>query len=173
MLLAEGPYRTHHSWLLSFHRTPVHPPARRLRTFHNRESTSTRRRCRIRCSEGRCLRQRRRVESCDLYADTPLPLNAFHIKTSELTPEHLFALHTRFTCAMSVFSLDVAQGNPVTTSTVDELCAKLGVSIQEKEKEDYRRLLAIFHDASAQLMAMDGEYVFSLQSKSDTRARGM
>ncbi|KAJ4400373.1 hypothetical protein N0V91_008729 [Didymella pomorum] len=59
---------------------------------------------------------------------------------------------------MSVFSLDVAQGNPVTTSTVDKLCAKLGVSIEEKEKEDYRRLLAIFHDASTQLMAMD-DYV--------------
>ncbi|KAF3036535.1 hypothetical protein E8E11_005879 [Didymella keratinophila] len=59
---------------------------------------------------------------------------------------------------MSVLSLDVAQGNPLTTSTVDELCAKLGVSIEEKKKEDYRRLLAIFHDASAQLMAM-GDYV--------------
>lgn len=57
---------------------------------------------------------------------------------------------------MSVFSLDVAQGNPVTISTVDELCAKLGVSVKEKEKEDYRHLLAIFHDASAQLMAMEG-----------------
>jgi amidase len=72
---------------------------------------------------------------------------------------------------MSVFSLDVAQGNPVTTSTVDKLCAKLGVSIEEKEKEDYRRLLAIFHDASTQLMAMDGEHVLSLPDKSDTRVR--
>jgi amidase len=58
---------------------------------------------------------------------------------------------------MSVFSFDVTHGNPVTTGTVDRLCAKLGVSIEEQEKEDYRRLLAIFHDASAQLMAMDGK----------------
>jgi amidase len=57
---------------------------------------------------------------------------------------------------MSVFSLDASQGNPVTQETVDELCAKLGVTIAEKEKEDYRRLLAVFHDASEQLMAMDG-----------------
>jgi amidase len=36
------------------------------------------------------------------------------------------------------------------------LCSQLGVGIAEQEKEDYRRLLAIFHDASEQLMAMDG-----------------
>ena len=58
---------------------------------------------------------------------------------------------------MSVFSLDVSQANPVTTETVDNLCSQLGVSIAEQEKEDYRRLLAIFHDASEQLMAMDGK----------------
>lgn len=72
---------------------------------------------------------------------------------------------------MSVFSLDVAQGNPVTTSTVDNLCVKLGVTIEKKEKEDYRRLLAIFHDASAQLMAMDGEYVPRLQERLDPGPR--
>jgi len=57
---------------------------------------------------------------------------------------------------MSVFSLDASQGNPVTKETVEQLCSKLGVSIEEKDKEDYRRLLAVFHDASAQLMAMEG-----------------
>lgn len=57
---------------------------------------------------------------------------------------------------MSVFSLDTSQGNPVTKETVDKLCSQLGVTIEEKEKEDYRRLLAVFHDASDQLMAMDG-----------------
>ncbi|KAH6629195.1 amidase signature domain-containing protein [Boeremia exigua] len=56
---------------------------------------------------------------------------------------------------MSVFSLDVSNTNPVTTETVDQLCSQLGVTIKEQEKEDYRRLLAIFHDASEQLMAMD------------------
>lgn len=60
---------------------------------------------------------------------------------------------------MSVFSLDASHGNPVTKQTVEQLCLKLGVIIEEKEKEDYRRLLAVFHDASEQLMAMDGGYL--------------
>jgi hypothetical protein len=58
---------------------------------------------------------------------------------------------------MSVFSLHASHGNPVTKQTVEQLCSKLGVTIEEKDKEDYRRLLAVFHDASEQLMAMDGE----------------
>jgi amidase len=58
---------------------------------------------------------------------------------------------------MSVFSLDASHGNPVTKETVDELCMKLGVTIADNEKEDYRRLLAVFHDASEQLMALDGK----------------
>lgn len=58
---------------------------------------------------------------------------------------------------MSVFSLDAKQGNPVTTETLEDLCSQLGVKIYGTEKEDYRRLLAVFHDASEQLMAMDGE----------------
>ncbi|KAF2034943.1 amidase signature enzyme [Setomelanomma holmii] len=62
---------------------------------------------------------------------------------------------------MSVFSLDASHGNPVTKETVDKLCSKLGVTLEEKEKEDYRRLLAVFHDASEQLMAMD-DYVPSV-----------
>lgn len=58
---------------------------------------------------------------------------------------------------MSVFSLDTSHGNPVTKETLEKLCFQLGVTIEEKEKEDYRRLLAVFHDASEQLMAMDGK----------------
>jgi amidase len=58
---------------------------------------------------------------------------------------------------MSIFSLDTKQGNPVTTETLDGLCGQLGVQIEEHEKEDYRRLLAVFHDASEQLMGMEGE----------------
>jgi len=58
---------------------------------------------------------------------------------------------------MSVFSLDASHGNPVTKETLEGLCSELGVSIEESEKEDYRRLLAVFHDASEQLMALDGE----------------
>ena len=58
---------------------------------------------------------------------------------------------------MSVFTLDAAQGNPVTTDTVDKLCSELGVSLREDEKEEYRRLLAVFHDASEQLMGLEGK----------------
>lgn len=58
---------------------------------------------------------------------------------------------------MSVFTLDAAQGNPVTTSTIEELCSELGVVLKEEEKEDYRRLLAVFHDASEALMGMEGK----------------
>lgn len=57
---------------------------------------------------------------------------------------------------MSVFSLDAKQGNPVTTETLDGLCSQLGVRIKDNEREDYRRLLAVFHDASEQLMGMEG-----------------
>jgi amidase len=57
---------------------------------------------------------------------------------------------------MSVFSLDASHGNPVTKETLETLCSQLGVSIDDTEKEDYRRLLAVFHDASEQLMAIDG-----------------
>jgi hypothetical protein len=59
---------------------------------------------------------------------------------------------------MSVFSLDTSHGNPVTEETVDKLCSQLGVTIKDDEKEDYRRLLAVFHDASEQLMAIDGKH---------------
>ncbi|PVI05517.1 amidase signature enzyme [Periconia macrospinosa] len=59
---------------------------------------------------------------------------------------------------MSVFSLEATKGNPVTSKTVDQLCSQLGVSIKDSEKEAYTRLLAVFHDASEQLMAMD-DYV--------------
>lgn len=57
---------------------------------------------------------------------------------------------------MSVFTLDAAQGNPVTTETVDKLCHHLGVSLKDDEKEEYSRLLAVFHDAIEQLMEMEG-----------------
>lgn len=57
---------------------------------------------------------------------------------------------------MSVFTLDAAPGNPVTTETVEKLCTELGVSLKDDEKEEYRRLLAVFHDSSEQLMAMEG-----------------
>jgi amidase len=57
---------------------------------------------------------------------------------------------------MSVFSLDVQKGNPVTTQTIDDLCQTLGVALKAEEKGDYERLLAIFHDSVEALMAMPG-----------------
>ena len=59
--------------------------------------------------------------------------------------------------AMSVFSLEAAHGNPVTSETVDRLCSQLGVSIDPSEKEAYTRLLAVFHDASEHLISLEGK----------------
>ena len=57
---------------------------------------------------------------------------------------------------MSVFSLDAKTGNPVTADTVEKLCSQLGVSIEKEHEEDYRRLLAVFHDSCESLMDMEG-----------------
>jgi amidase len=57
---------------------------------------------------------------------------------------------------MSVFTLEAAKGNPVTAETVDKLCSELGVTLKDTEKEEYRKLLAVFHDASQALLDMDG-----------------
>jgi amidase len=55
---------------------------------------------------------------------------------------------------MSIFSLDVDKSNPVTVETVDDLCRTLGVTIKDDEKADYQRLLGIFHESAAALMAL-------------------
>ena len=60
---------------------------------------------------------------------------------------------------MSVFSLDVKAGNPVTADTVDKLCSQLGVSLEKEHEEDYRRLLAVFHDACESLMEIEGMWL--------------
>jgi amidase len=57
---------------------------------------------------------------------------------------------------MSVFSLNAKAGNPVTAHTVERLCSQLGVSIEKEHEEDYRRLLAVFHDSCEALMGMEG-----------------
>lgn len=62
---------------------------------------------------------------------------------------------------MSVFSLDAKAGNPVTADTVERLCSQLGVTLEKKHEDDYKRLLAVFHDSCEQLMAMDGMPQFS------------
>jgi amidase len=63
---------------------------------------------------------------------------------------------------MSVFSLNAKAGNPVTADTVENLCSQLGVSIEKEHEEDYRRLLAVFHDACESLMEMEGMRFFQL-----------
>lgn len=57
---------------------------------------------------------------------------------------------------MSVLSLEPKKGSPVTIEVLDEVCKDLGVSIKDEEKEEYRRLLGVFHEGAAELMAMDG-----------------
>lgn len=67
---------------------------------------------------------------------------------------------------MSVFSLDARQGNPVTTGSVDKLCSDLGVTLKDAEKEEYTRLLAVFHDASEALLQMEGRQIRFRKSNS-------
>lgn len=62
---------------------------------------------------------------------------------------------------MSVFSLDYRPDNPVTLQQVDDLGASLGVTIDAKERDDLHRLLAVFHESTEQLMAMDGKLTSS------------
>jgi amidase len=64
---------------------------------------------------------------------------------------------------MSVFSLNAKIGNPVTADTVEKLCSQLGVSIEKEHEDDYKRLLAVFHDSIPLLTGMS----ISNESKRD------
>ncbi|KAL4930363.1 putative amidase [Aspergillus undulatus] len=55
---------------------------------------------------------------------------------------------------MSVFSLATKDNNPVTTETLDAVASTLGITIAENEKEDYRRLLAVYHESVQALMEL-------------------
>ncbi|EFQ33954.1 amidase [Colletotrichum graminicola M1.001] len=55
---------------------------------------------------------------------------------------------------MSVFSLEVAKTNPVDGRVLDENLATLGVSVKEEEKDDYQRLLAVFHESVVELVSL-------------------
>lgn len=55
---------------------------------------------------------------------------------------------------MSVFTFDTRPDNPVTTTELERVCDKLGVTVADAEKEDYRRLLAVFHEAAEGLTAL-------------------
>ena len=55
---------------------------------------------------------------------------------------------------MSVFSVTPKEGNPVTPEVFDEVCQSLKVTVKDEEKDDYRKLLAVFHESAEELMAM-------------------
>lgn len=42
----------------------------------------------------------------------------------------------------------------MTPQVLDDVCASLKITLQEDEKEDYRKLLAVFHESAEDLMAM-------------------
>lgn len=56
---------------------------------------------------------------------------------------------------MSVFSITPKDGNPVTLEVFDTVCSTLDVAVNDAgEKEDLRKLLAVFHEAAEDLMAL-------------------
>ncbi|KAL4976292.1 amidase signature domain-containing protein [Aspergillus desertorum] len=55
---------------------------------------------------------------------------------------------------MSVFSLNINFSNPVTLDTLDRVANSLGITIAEHEKEDYVRLLAVYHESAEALMGL-------------------
>ncbi|KAL4816089.1 amidase signature domain-containing protein [Aspergillus spinulosporus] len=55
---------------------------------------------------------------------------------------------------MSVFSLNIISSNPVTLETLDSVANSLGIKIAEHEKEDYLRLLAVYHESAEALMGL-------------------
>lgn len=57
---------------------------------------------------------------------------------------------------MSVFSLDVGAQNPVTAEVLDGVCDELGMKINDDEKDEYQRLLAVYHDSVVSLLALPG-----------------
>ncbi|TDZ19821.1 Amidase [Colletotrichum orbiculare MAFF 240422] len=58
---------------------------------------------------------------------------------------------------MSVFSLEVQKANPVTAEVLDNSLQALGVTLKEEEKDEYQRLLAVFHESVVGLMALPGK----------------
>ena len=55
---------------------------------------------------------------------------------------------------MSVFSVDPKEGGNVTTEALDDVCKVFGIKLKDEEKEDYRKLLAVFDESAQELMAM-------------------
>lgn len=63
---------------------------------------------------------------------------------------------------MSVFSLAVGSENPVTTQVLDDICNELGMKIKDDEKDEYQRLLAVYHDSVVSLLELPGIVQLSL-----------
>lgn len=57
---------------------------------------------------------------------------------------------------MSVFSLAIRSENPVTSQVLDDICNDLGMEINDDEKEEYQRLLAVYHDSVVSLLQLPG-----------------
>lgn len=57
---------------------------------------------------------------------------------------------------MSVFSVDPKAGSPVTMQVLHEVCESLGVKLKKEEREEYRKLLAVFDESARELMEMEG-----------------
>jgi amidase len=60
---------------------------------------------------------------------------------------------------MSVFSLEYSKSNPVTIETLNEVSNSIGVSLKEEEKDEYHRLLAVFHESVEGLMDLPGNTI--------------
>jgi amidase len=63
-------------------------------------------------------------------------------------------IDNRYFATMSVFSVTPKEGNPVTFEVLDEVCQSLKVTVKDEEKDNYRKLLAVFHESVEELMAM-------------------
>jgi amidase len=55
---------------------------------------------------------------------------------------------------MSVFSVDPKENSPVTIEALDNICSTFGIKLKDEEKEDYRKLLAVFDESAQELMDM-------------------
>lgn len=56
---------------------------------------------------------------------------------------------------MSVFTFETTKNNPVTTETIVGLAKEFGVEENEKDLEDYKTLLAVFHDSCVEIEQME------------------
>lgn len=58
---------------------------------------------------------------------------------------------------MSVFSLNVDKTNPVTAEVLGDSLNALGVTLKNDEKDEYQKLLAVFHESVVGIMSLPGE----------------